>query len=68
MPTQHRTEGRLNFKGDVRTTIQPRVYDTAHGVMVGESVSYDEDTDLTTLHLVEHPMGVRPVNAPEVTA
>lgn len=47
----HVTAGKLNFKGDIRSTFQPRVYVTAHGLMAPEAVEYDEERDVTTMHL-----------------
>jgi hypothetical protein len=55
-----RTAGRLNFKGDIRATVQPRTYDTEHGPMKVESASYDEEADRTTLHLVPVAVDMAP--------
>jgi hypothetical protein len=46
-------DGRLNFKGDIRSTVTPRIYDTTDGPMFPASASYDPETDTTTLHLVK---------------
>jgi hypothetical protein len=45
----------LNFRGDIRATMEPRVYDTYHGPMIPAVVEYDEEVDVTRLGLVDIP-------------
>lgn len=50
--TPERTTGRLNFKGDIRSRVTARGYDTPHGFMIPESIEYNEERDLTTIEFV----------------
>src|SRR5690606_31487913 len=37
----------LNFRGDIRATMEPRVYDTYRGPMITAVVEYDEEAGVT---------------------
>ena len=47
--------GKLNYRGDIRETMQPRVMDTPrHGAVLPTMVEYDEGTDLTTVGFISY--------------
>lgn len=44
--------GQLNYRGDIRETMEPAVMSTPRGPVLPAAVEYDEKTDLTSVYYV----------------
>jgi hypothetical protein len=56
--------GQLNYRGDIREGMNPRVMDSPkHGPVLPAVVEYDEERDITTVGFVSMLTGVAAVAA-----